>query len=60
MGYAVPVLAERAHIADRAQRASVRRTVGEGPARILADAVAEGGGRRKAQPTGVGGESRRP
>jgi hypothetical protein len=48
MGYAVPVLAERAHIADRAQRASVRRTVGEGPARILADAVAERGGRRNA------------
>jgi Protein of unknown function (DUF3071) len=41
MGYAVPVLAERAHIADRAQRASVRRTTGEGPARVLADAVAE-------------------
>lgn len=41
MGYATPVLAERAHIADRAQKASVRRTNGEGPARILADAVAE-------------------
>lgn len=41
MGYATPVLAERAHIADRAQRASVRRPNGEGPARVLADAVAE-------------------
>ena len=41
MGYATPVLAERAHIADRAQKASVRRPNGEGPARILADAVAE-------------------
>ena len=44
MGYATPVLAERAHIADRAQRASVRRRAGEGPAgpaRPLADAVAE-------------------
>jgi hypothetical protein len=41
MGYAVPVLAERAHIADRAQRASVRRANGEGPGRVLADAVAE-------------------
>src|SRR3954451_8569940 len=41
MGYAVPVLAERAHIADRAQRASVRRAGGEGPSRVLADAVAE-------------------
>ena len=35
MGYATPVLAERAHVADRAQRASVRRKAGErpGPAR---------------------------
>ncbi len=41
MGYATPVLAERAHIADRAQRASVRRRSGEGPARLLGDAVAE-------------------
>ena len=31
MGYATPVLAERAHIADRAQKASVRRKAGEGP-----------------------------
>jgi Protein of unknown function (DUF3071) len=41
MVYATPVLAERAHIADRAQRASVRRTSGDGPARVLSDAVAE-------------------
>ncbi len=41
MGYATPVLAERAHIADRAQKASVRRRSGEGPARLLADAVSE-------------------
>ncbi|MGN6129419.1 MAG: septation protein SepH [Nocardioidaceae bacterium] len=41
MGYATPVLAERAHIAERAQRASVRRRSGEGPARLLGDAVAE-------------------
>jgi hypothetical protein len=41
MAYATPVLAERAHIADRAQRASVRRRSGEAPARVLADAVAE-------------------
>jgi hypothetical protein len=53
MGYAVPVLAERAHIADRAQRASVRRTVGEGPARILADAVAERLRTRNVDPAGV-------
>jgi Protein of unknown function (DUF3071) len=41
MGYATPVLAERAHVADRAQRASVRRKGSEGPARILGDAIAE-------------------
>lgn len=41
MGYATPVLAERAHVAERAQRASVRRRNGEGPARLLEDAVAE-------------------
>ncbi len=41
MSYATPVLAERAHIADRAQRASVRRKGGEGPARVFGEAVAE-------------------
>jgi len=41
MGYATPVLAERAHIADRAQRASVRRKAGEGSSRVLGEAVAE-------------------
>ncbi len=41
MGYATPVLAERAHIAERAQRASVRRKGGEGSSRLLGDAVAE-------------------
>jgi hypothetical protein len=41
MTFAGPVLAERAHIAERAQSASVRRKGGEGPARILGDAVAE-------------------
>jgi hypothetical protein len=41
MGYATPVLAERAHVADRAQRASVRRKSADGPSRILGDAVAE-------------------
>lgn len=40
MGYATPVLAERAHIADRAQRASVRRKGGEGSSRVLGEAVA--------------------
>jgi len=41
MAYATPVLAERAHIAERAQKASVRRRAGEGPARMLSEAVAE-------------------
>jgi hypothetical protein len=41
MSYATPVLAERAHIAERAQRASIRRKAGEGPTRILGDTVAE-------------------
>jgi hypothetical protein len=40
MSYATPVLAERAHIADRAQRASVRRRGGEGSSRVLGEAVA--------------------
>ncbi|HEU5043676.1 MAG TPA: septation protein SepH [Nocardioidaceae bacterium] len=41
MGFAGPVLAERAHIAERAQRSSVRRKGGEGQSRILGDAVAD-------------------
>ncbi len=41
MVFATPVLAERAHTAERAQRSSVRRKAGEGPARLLGDAVAE-------------------
>ena len=53
MGYATPVLAERAHIADRAQKASVRRTTGEGPARVLADAVAERLRARNVDPASV-------
>lgn len=40
MGYATPVLAERAHIAERALRASVRRKASEGPSQLLGDAVA--------------------
>lgn len=38
MTYAGPVLAERAHVAERAQRSSVRRRSGEG-ARTLGEAV---------------------
>src|SRR3954464_14105450 len=41
MGFATPVLAERAHIADGARRACGRRGSAEGPSRVLADAVAE-------------------
>ena len=41
MTFAMPVLAERAHVAERAQRASVRRRTGEGPGGLLGDAVAE-------------------
>ena len=37
MGFATPVLAERAHIAERAQRSSVRRKAGEGASRLLGD-----------------------
>ncbi|MET0525246.1 MAG: septation protein SepH [Nocardioides sp.] len=42
MTYAGPVLAEREHVAERAQRSSVRRALGEsaGAARTLGDAVA--------------------
>jgi hypothetical protein len=38
--YANPVLAERAHVAQRAQRSSVRRKAGEPGARTLGEAVA--------------------
>jgi hypothetical protein len=41
MPYAAPVLAEREHVAERAQRSSIRRPAGEAPhgARTLVDAV---------------------
>ena len=57
MSYATPVLAERAHIADRAQRASIRRRGGEGPARILGDAVAEQRRSRNVDPESVDWDS---
>jgi Protein of unknown function (DUF3071) len=41
MGYAVPVMAERQHIAERAQRSAVRRRTAEGPTTQLWDAVAD-------------------
>jgi hypothetical protein len=40
MAFAAPVMAERAHVADRAQRSSVRRKSGESGARTLGEAVA--------------------
>lgn len=39
MPFAAPVLAERQHVAQRAQRSSVRRAEGAGGARALGDAV---------------------
>lgn len=39
MGYAVPVLAERAHMCERARRATIRRKHTSGPSRLLGDAV---------------------
>jgi hypothetical protein len=39
MGYAVPVLAEREHIVERARTATVRRKHTEGPTRTLGDTV---------------------
>jgi Protein of unknown function (DUF3071) len=41
LGYAVPVLAERQHLAERAQRSAIRRKGGDGPGRLLGDAVEE-------------------
>jgi hypothetical protein len=40
MPFAAPVMAERQHVAERAQRSSVRRTGQSGGARTLGDAVA--------------------
>ena len=40
MAFAAPVLAERAHVAQRAQLSSVRRRTGESGARTLGEAVA--------------------
>ncbi len=41
IGFATPVLAERAYIADQALKASVRRRTGEGQIGRLGEAVAE-------------------
>ncbi|HYJ69226.1 MAG TPA: septation protein SepH [Nocardioidaceae bacterium] len=50
MGYAVPVLAEREHIAERARRSGVRRKHADGPASLLGDAVDEQLRRRGSKP----------
>jgi hypothetical protein len=50
MGYAVPVLAEREHIAERARRSGVRRKYGDGPAKLLGEAVDENLRKRKSKP----------
>jgi hypothetical protein len=41
MGFATPVLAERAYVAQQAQKASVRRRAAEGPGGQLGDAVTQ-------------------
>jgi hypothetical protein len=41
MPFCVPVIAERQHVAETAQRSHVRRKKAEGPARRLAEVVAE-------------------
>ncbi|MDX6327389.1 MAG: hypothetical protein QOK15_3743 [Nocardioidaceae bacterium] len=41
IGFATPVLAERAYVAQQAQKASVRRRAGDGPVGLLGQAVAE-------------------
>lgn len=58
MPYIAPVLAEREHVAERAQKASIRRTPGETSAahtqsRVLGDAVASQLRAIGADPTGV-------
>ena len=57
MPYAAPVLAERAHVAERAQRSSIRRRAGEagslGAGRTLQEAVAHHLRSMNVDPTGV-------
>jgi hypothetical protein len=53
MTYAVPMLAERAHVAGRAQRATVRRPDGEAPVRVLSDVVARQLPERGVEPEAV-------
>jgi hypothetical protein len=53
MSYATPVLAERAHVAEQAQRASVRRKGGEGSSRLLGEAVAAALRSDNVDPAGV-------
>ncbi|MDQ3629173.1 MAG: septation protein SepH, partial [Actinomycetota bacterium] len=57
MGYAVPVLAEREYVAERARAATVRRKHREGPTRQLGDAVTEQLRARGADPAEAGWDS---
>jgi hypothetical protein len=54
MAYAVPVLAEREHIAQQAQRCALRRKTSAGPGLLLGDAVAERLRSRDADPDAAG------
>ena len=63
MPFAAPVMAERAHVAERAQLASVRRRSGETGARTLGEAVsahAAGTSVEKIMPFAAHGRDRRP
>ncbi len=58
-GYAVPVLAEREHICERARRATIRRRHSSGPTRLLGDVVDEELGRRGTDPRAAAWDSYR-
>src|SRR5688572_21364264 len=53
MGFATPVLAERAYVAEQALKASVRRRAGDGPIGHLGEAVEPRLGTRDGHPVGV-------
>lgn len=57
MPYCLPVLAERQHVADLAQRSHVRRKNVEGPSKRLADVVAERLRSRGVDPTSASWEA---
>jgi len=57
MGFATPVLAERAYVAEQALKASVRRRAGDGPVSHLGEAVAERLRARDIDPASVSWDS---